>query len=49
MPTEITVVNLLAGLLATLVAAAPVAAQQTRMTELTRLSRQPPQSCCLKL
>ena len=35
MPTEITVVNLLAGLLATFVAAAPVAAQQTRMTELT--------------
>ena len=35
MPTEITVVNLFAGLLATLVAAAPVAAQQTRMTELT--------------
>ena len=35
MPTEITVVNLLAGLLATIVAAAPVAAQQTKMTELT--------------
>lgn len=35
MPTEITVVNLFAGLLATFVAAAPVAAQQTRMTELT--------------
>ena len=35
MPTEITVVNLLAGLLATLVAAAPVAAQQTKTTELT--------------
>jgi len=35
MPTEITVVNLLAGLLATIVAAAPVAAQQTNKTELT--------------